>query len=228
MKIAIDGPAAAGKTTLAKGLARELDFWYIDTGALFRAYALYLLRNGITSKEKRRIADLALIPDYFQNQIDIRFSPSGKMGIFIGGEKVNDGELRTQEVGMMASDIGTISEVRHMLLRVERGLAYAGDKVMEGRDITTTVLPDAELKIYLTANIDIRVLRRVKDLQARSNEPVLYEMVKEQLVTRDRQDMEREESPLRKADDAVLIDSTKMTADEVLQYVIKLVKERRS
>lgn len=228
MKIAIDGPAAAGKTTLAKGLARELDFWYIDTGALFRAYALYLLRNGITSKEKRRIADLALIPDYFQNQIDIRFSPSGKMGIFIGGEKVNDGELRTQEVGMMASDIGTISEVRHMLLRVERGLAYAGDKVMEGRDITTTVLPDAELKIYLTADIDIRVLRRVKDLQARSNEPVLYEMVKEQLVTRDRQDMEREESPLRKADDAVLIDSTKMTADEVLQYVIKLVKERRS
>lgn len=228
MKIAIDGPAAAGKTTLAKGLARELDFWYIDTGALFRAYALYLLRNGITSKEKRRIADLALIPDYFQNQIDIRFSPSGKMGIFIGGEKVNDGELRTQEVGMMASDIGTISEVRHMLLRVERGLAYAGDKVMEGRDITTTVLPDAELKIYLTADIDIRVLRRVKDLQARSDEPVLYEMVKEQLVTRDRQDMEREESPLRKADDAVLIDSTKMMADEVLQYVIKLVKERRS
>lgn len=228
MKIAIDGPAAAGKTTLAKGLARELDFWYIDTGALFRAYALYLLRNGITSKEKRRIADLALIPDYFQNQIDIRFSPSGKMGIFIGGEKVNDGELRTQEVGMMASDIGTISEIRHMLLRVERGLAYTGDKVMEGRDITTTVLPDAELKIYLTADIDIRVLRRVKDLQARSDEPVLYEMVKEQLVTRDRQDMEREESPLRKADDAVLIDSTKMTADEVLQYVIKLVKKRRS
>lgn len=227
MKIAIDGPAAAGKTTLAKGLARELDFWYIDTGALFRAYALYLLRNGITSKEKRRIADLALIPDYFQNQIDIRFSPSGKMGIFIGGEKVNDGELRTQEVGMMASDIGTISEIRHMLLRVERGLAYTGDRVMEGRDITTTVLPDAELKIYLTADIDIRVLRRVKDLQARSDEPVLYEMVKEQLVTRDRQDMEREESPLRKAGDAVLIDSTKMTADEVLQYAIKLVEERR-
>lgn len=227
MKIAIDGPAAAGKTTLAKGLARELDFWYIDTGALFRAYALYLLRNGITSKEKRRIADLALIPDYFQNQIDIRFSPSGKMGIFIGGEKVNDGELRTQEVGMMASDIGTISEIRHMLLRVERGIAYTGDKVMEGRDITTTVLPDAELKIYLTADIDIRVLRRVKDLQARSDEPVLYEMVKEQLVTRDRQDMEREESPLRKAGDAVLIDSTKMTADEVLQYAIKLVEERR-
>lgn len=228
MKIAIDGPAAAGKTTLAKGLAEKLDFWYIDTGSIYRAYALYLLRKGITSDEKRRIADLARIPDYFQNQIDVRFSARGKMGIFIKGKKINDGELRTQEVGMMASDIGTISEVRHMLLRVERGLAYAGDKVMEGRDITTTVLPDAELKIYLTANIDVRVLRRVKDLQARTDEPVLYEMVKEQLVTRDRQDMEREESPLRKADDAVLIDSTKMTADEVLQYVIKLVKERRS
>lgn len=227
MKIAIDGPAAAGKTTLAKGLAKKLGFWYIDTGALFRAYSLYLLRSGIKSDEKRRISDLAKIPDYFQNKVDVRFTESGKMKIFIEGKEVDDSELRTQEVGMMASDIGTISEVRHMLLRMERRLAYVGDKVMEGRDITSVVLPDAELKIYLTATIGERTQRRYKELTMRQGSEPDYEEIQTQLIQRDHQDMNREEAPLKRVIDAVYIDSTGMSADEVLDKVLDLIEQCR-
>lgn len=227
MKIAIDGPAAAGKTTLAKNLAEKLDFWYIDTGALFRAISVYLLRNGIIKDNRSQIIYLTKAPDLFENKITIRWTPSGKMNILIDGRKVSDKELRSPEVSMMASDIGVIPEVREMVLRKERALAYIGDIIMEGRDTTTVVLPDADLKIYLTADIGTRVTRRVNQLQQKSNEPVSYEMIRKQLLTRDYQDMNREYAPLKIADDAILVDSTGETAESILRHVSGLIEKYR-
>lgn len=225
MKIAIDGPAAAGKTTLAKNLADALGFKYIDTGALFRTVALFFLKNEIKADDKPRITNLCTSPDIFKDKISIQFSWTGKMKIFICGEGVRDSELRTPEVSMMASDIGTIPEVRNMLLRKERKLADDGGIVMEGRDITTVVLPDADLKIYLTADIGTRTTRRLRQLEQQSKEDISYEDVRDQLMQRDHQDMNRDESPLKKAKDAVVIDSTRMSADYVLDHVLGLVHD---
>lgn len=230
MKIAIDGPAAAGKTTLAKGISEKLGFRYVSTGALFRAVSLYLVRKGIDTGNKTLITDLTLIPDYFwgdNEHVTVRFTENGKMVIFIDGERLNEGELYTQEVGQMASDIGTIPEIRKLLLYKERSLAYMGDTVMEGRDITSVVLPDAELKIYLTATIGERSQRRYKELAMRQDREPDYTEIQTQLVQRDHQDMNRAESPLKRVSDAVYIDSTRMGAEEVLDKVLDLVAQRR-
>lgn len=227
MKIAIDGPAAAGKTTLAKSLADMLDFWYMDTGALFRAISVFLLRNGIKASDRSQIIYLTKAPDLFKNKITVRWTPSGKTNILIDGRKVPEKELRSSETSMMASDIGTIPEVRDMVLRKERAMAYMHDIIAEGRDTTTVVFPDADLKIYLTADIGTRATRRVNQLQQKSDEPVSYESIREQLIRRDHQDMNREYAPLRIADDAVMVDSTNETVDKILQLVGEMATEKR-
>lgn len=215
--IAIDGPAGAGKSTIAKQVAKNLNFIYVDTGAMYRAIALYLLRNQVEKEEEEKIS-------YFAKLANVELSyVNGEQQIILNGENVS-GLIRTEEVGKMASVAAKNKDVRAQLLDLQRNLAQKENVIMDGRDIGTHVLPNADLKIYLTASSSVRANRRYKELQEKGMECHLEEIERD-IIARDKQDMEREIAPLKQADDALLLDSSDMTIQEVVNKIAVLFHE---
>lgn len=214
--IAIDGPAGAGKSTIAKMVAKKLGFIYVDTGAMYRAMALYFIRNGIAGDDEAAITKAC-------EGIDVSIEyENGQQIVMLNGENVND-YIRTEEVSMMTSDTSKYPAVRSKLLDIQRNLAKVKDVIMDGRDIGTCVLPDAETKIYLTASSAERARRRYKEQVERGIECDI-EQIEKDIIARDEQDMNREISPLKQAEDAVLLDSSDMTIDEVVDEMIRIHK----
>ena len=217
--IAIDGPAGAGKSTIAKMAAEKLGFIYVDTGAMYRALACYLAQKGIDPENIGAIASACTGAD-----IQIRYE-DGEQIVLLNGENVNH-LLRTEEVSAMASKSSAVAEVRQHLLDLQRTLARNFNVIMDGRDIGTTILPNADIKIYLTAADEVRAERRFKDL-AEKDPTVRFEDVLADIRERDYRDMHRDVSPLKQAEDAVLIDSSYMTPEEVVDKICSLVEEKR-
>ena len=208
MNIAIDGPAGAGKSTIAKRLAKKLGFIYVDTGAMYRAMAYYFLQHNIDAKDENAIA--AACPD-----VDVTITyENGEQQVLLNGENVN-GVIRNEEVGNMASSTSVYPVVRKKLVELQRQLAKSADVIMDGRDIGTTVLPDAFVKIYLTASSDARAKRRYDELTAKGEQCDIND-IKEDIEKRDYQDMHREISPLKQADDAILLDTSNMNIEQVV------------
>jgi cytidylate kinase len=215
--IAIDGPAGAGKSTIAKIVAKTLSFIYVDTGAMYRAMALYMLRKKIQPDHGDEVSMACRDVD-----ITIRHE-NGEQVVLLNGENVN-GLIRTEEVGNMASAISVNGDVRTKLVELQQALAATADVVMDGRDIGTVVLPKAQLKVYLTASTHVRALRRYQELTQRG-ENCEIESIERDIAERDERDMHREISPLRQAEDAHLVDSSELTIDEVAQQIIRLYRE---
>lgn len=218
-KIAIDGPAGAGKSTIAKQVARRENLVYIDTGAMYRAMSLLMLQNGIPLNDAEKIGQ-----ECSRAQIDISYE-NGEQAVFLNGENV-DAFLREERVGNAASAVSAVPRVRERLVQLQRELAESADVVMDGRDIGTVVLPDADLKIFLTASSRVRAERRYRELQEKGIEADL-KIIQRDIEERDHRDMTRETSPLRQAEDAVVIDSSMMTVDEVIQNILDLIQSRR-
>jgi len=215
-QIAIDGPAGAGKSTIAKKVAAELGFIYVDTGAMYRAMALYMIKNGIRADESEKISATCESAD-----ITIRHE-NGEQVVLLNGENVN-GLIRTEEVGNMASASSVNGDVRRKLVELQQKLANEADVVMDGRDIGTVVLPNADVKVYLTASSKVRAERRFKELTAKG-ETCDIDVIEKDIIERDYRDMHREISPLKQADDATLVDSSDMTIDEVAKTIVDLYK----
>ena len=217
--IAIDGPAGAGKSTIAKRLAKKLGFIYVDTGAMYRAMAYYFLQHNIDAKDENAIA--ATCPD-----VDVTITyENGEQQVLLNGENVN-GVIRNEEVGNMASSTSVYPVVRKKLVELQRQLAKSADVIMDGRDIGTCVLPDAQVKIYLTASSATRAKRRYDELTEKGVSCDLAEIEKD-IIDRDYRDMHRETSPLRQAEDAVLVDSSEMNIDEVVDAIYQVYSEAR-
>lgn len=214
--IAIDGPAGAGKSTIARRVAKELSFIYVDTGAMYRTIALSLLRCGIDAKDEARVSEA--LPGI---QVSIAYR-DGEQQMLLNGENVS-GLIRTEEVGNMASKAAALPCVREKLLDLQKELARTHDVVMDGRDIGTNILPDAQLKIYLTASADTRAERRFRELEAKGISCSLEE-IREDIIMRDEQDMHREIAPLMQAEDAVFLDSSEMSVDEVTEKIKSLCR----
>ncbi len=217
--VAIDGPAGAGKSTIAKSVAAELNFIYVDTGAMYRAIALYLIRNGIKADENAKISEKCK-----EAQVSIQYV-DGKQVVLLNGEDVNP-YIRTEEVGNMASASSTNPDVRAQLLDLQRELAAKNDVIMDGRDIGTNILPDAQVKIYLTASIEVRAKRRYNELIAKGLECDLKEIEKD-IAERDERDMNREIAPLKQAEDAVFLDTSDMGIEEVKNAIIELIRSKQ-
>ena len=214
VNIAIDGPAGAGKSTIAKLIARKLGYIYVDTGAMYRAMALYLLREKIQPAETEKINAKCREAD-----ISIGYE-NGEQIVYLNGENVN-GLIRTEEVGNMASASSPNPNVRAKLVELQQKLAADRDVVMDGRDIGTCVLPDAQLKIYLTASSQVRAQRRYDELAAKGEE-CDFRKIKADIEDRDYRDMHREVSPLKQAEDAVVVDTSDMTVEEVIARITGL------
>ena len=220
-KIAIDGPSGAGKSSIAKAVAKKLGFVYIDTGAMYRTAALACLNAGIKIKESPEKA----VEKVNSISIDIDYI-DGEQRIFLNGEDVSD-KIRTPEVSMGASDVSAIGDVRVKLVNMQRELAGTKNVIMDGRDIGTHVLPDAQVKIFLTASAEVRAQRRYKELVEKGSQ-VSFEEVLEDIKKRDHQDETRAVSPLKKATDAVLADTSELTFDESVALVLDLINSKRS
>ena len=214
--IAIDGPAGAGKSTIARAAAEKMNLVYVDTGAMYRAMALFMVRKGIDLQDTKGIIHKCQEAD-----ITIRYE-DGVQVVFLNGENVN-AYLRTEEVGHAASFVSVIPEVREKLVELQKRLAAESDCVMDGRDIGTCVLPNADRKIYLTASSAVRAKRRYDELTAKGEDCEL-EKIRADIEERDYRDMHRETSPLRQAEDAVLVDTSDMTVEEVIDQVLSICK----
>lgn len=217
-KIAIDGPAGAGKSTIAKAIAKKLGFIYVDTGAMYRAMALFIMNEGIDPEDTEAVNKKCKEAD-----ITIRYD-NGEQTVLLNGENVN-GMIRTQQVGNMASLTSPNTEVRKKLVELQQKLAADKDVVMDGRDIGTCVLPDAEIKVFLTAASRVRAERRYKEL-IEKGEDCDIGVIEEEIIKRDHRDMTREISPLKAADDAVFIDSSYMSVEEVADTVIGMASDK--
>ena len=216
--IAIDGPAGAGKSTIAKRVSKELGFIYVDTGAMYRAIAVYMMQNQIDIHD-----DAAVQKACSKISISIAYSDDGEQQVILNGENVT-GLIRTEEVSKMASVTSANPAVRATLLDLQRDLAAKEDVLMDGRDIGTNVLPEAELKIYLTASVETRAERRYKELQEKGDTHTLEE-IEEEIRDRDQRDMSREIAPLRQAEDAILVDSSDLSIDEVVERIKECYRE---
>lgn len=216
--IAIDGPAGAGKSTIAREVAKKLDFIYVDTGAMYRAMALYFLRHDIRADDEEKIS--AVCDDI---QVSLVYE-NGEQQVMLGEENVN-AYIRTEEVSMMTSDISKYASVREKLLSLQKKLAASKDVVMDGRDIGTCVLPDADVKIYLTATASERARRRYKEQIERGMDCEL-DQIERDIMARDEQDMNREIAPLRQAADAVFVDSSNLTIDQVVAEIIAIYNRK--
>ena len=216
--LAIDGPAGAGKSTIAKRLAKQLGFIYVDTGAMYRAMALYFLRNQIDASDSERIEEACKDVD-----ITIEYR-NGEQLVILNGENVN-GLIRTEEVGNMASTSSVNRSVRLKLVELQQNLARKENVVMDGRDIGTYVLPKASLKIYLTATSKERARRRWSELKDKGIDADIDEIEKD-IIERDERDMTREFAPLKQAEDAVYLDSSDLSIDEVVEKIYSLCQER--
>ena len=220
MNIAIYGPAGAGKSSIAKLVAERLSFIYIDTGAMYRTMALYFMNRGINTKDQMLVESRC-------EEIDIRIHyENGEQQIFLNGENVSV-EIREEQVGNEASVVASYGKVREKLVALQRSMAANSDVIMDGRDIGTVVLPDADVKIYLTASSAVRAERRYKELTEKGAVCDLKK-IEEDIKIRDYQDMNREISPLKQAEDAVLVDSSDMTIDQVIEEIISIVEKKRS
>ena len=213
INIAIDGPAGAGKSTIAKLVAKKLDYIYVDTGAMYRSIALYLLRNSIDVVDEKKVIEACK-----DINIDIKYV-EGLQHIYLNDEDVSD-EIRKEAIGNMASKAAAIPVVREKLLQLQRDLAYNNNVIMDGRDIGTFVLPKADLKIYLTASVDARASRRYNELIQKGLNADLNK-IKSDIEQRDYQDMNREIAPLKQAEDSVYLDSSDMSIDEVVDFIIE-------
>ena len=218
--VAIDGYSSCGKSTIAKALAKYAGYTYVETGAMYRAVALYAQRIGIANPESGYTDLLAQLDNIRINFIQ---TPEGQH-VTLNGEDV-EASIRTLEIGNLASQISTIKEVRAFLVAQQQAMGEKKGIVMDGRDIGTVVFPNAELKLFLTASPEVRADRRFKELQAKGENPV-WEDVLADVNDRDYRDTHRAESPLRQADDAVVVDNSHMTREEQMQHIIHLFKER--
>lgn len=217
MKIAIDGPAGAGKSSIAKLVAKKLSFVYVDTGAMFRTVAYYFLSQGKDPSDAEMVTE-----ECEKISISIEYK-DGAQHIFLDGTDVST-EIRQEEVGKNASVVAKNQAVRNRLLALQRQMAEKQDVIMDGRDIGTVVLPDAQVKIYLTASASVRAERRYKEL-VEKGESCNLKKIEEDIIARDEQDMDREIAPLKQAEDAVLVDSSYMTIEEVVDKIIEIVEK---
>ena len=215
INIAIDGPSASGKSTIAKRLCRELGYKHLDTGAMYRCVALKVARTGINYKDKAAMKQLL-------DSINIDFTPRGK--VLLDGEDVSSA-IRTNEISMLASDVSTQLAVRQHLVKLQQEMSKNKGYVMDGRDIGTVVLPDAEVKIFMTASVECRARRRYEENARRGLESNMRTLKKE-IIERDYQDTHRKNSPLRKADDAVEIDTSNMSIIEVTDAIMEIIASR--
>ncbi len=216
VSIAIDGPAGAGKSTIAKAVAKKLGFIYVDTGAMYRAMALYFLQNGIAAEDEEKIC--SVLDDV---KIGIEYE-GGIQQVYLNGENVND-KIRTEEVSHMASASSVYPKVRIKLVELQRAIAEGADVIMDGREIASYVLPNADLKIFLTASVETRAKRRFDELKAKGEEVDLEE-IKKDIEERDYRDSHREFAPLVRVPEAVLVDTSDMTIDEVERKIIGLAE----
>lgn len=218
VSVAIDGPAGAGKSTLARRLAAQLGYIYVDTGAMYRAVGLYALRAGQDPKDNAAV-------EGFLPQISLRLDcPDGEQHIYLNGEDVSSA-IRTEQAGMAASAVGANPAVRAFLLETQRQMARTQNVLMDGRDIGTVVLPDATVKIFLTASPEARAARRWKEYQEKGQQ-VSYEQVLEDVRQRDYQDTHREAAPLRQAEDAVLLDTSELDFEQSLAAMAAIIAEK--
>lgn len=218
--VAIDGPAGAGKSTIAKLVAKEKGYIYVDTGAMYRAIALYLIRKGVGTEDNEGFEKYCS-----EANVSIEYD-NGTQIVLLNGENVN-GLIRTQEVGNMASASSTNGKVRAQLLELQRKLARENDVVMDGRDIGTNILPNAECKIYLTASSRVRAERRYLELKEKGTDCDL-DTIEKEIIERDERDMNREIAPLKQAEDAVFLDTSDMTIEEVKDKIIEIIDNCQS
>lgn len=219
MNIAIDGPAGAGKSSIAKLVAKDLDFIYVDTGAMFRAMAYFFLTNEVDPRDEEAVSSKC-------TGIRIRIEyEEGAQHIYLNDEDVST-EIRQEEVGKNASVIASYPVIRTKLLELQRAMAAEHDVIMDGRDIGTVVLPDAEAKIFLTASSRVRAERRYKELREKGVDCDL-DQIEEDIIERDRQDMNREIAPLKQAEDAVFVDTSYMSIEEVVKTIREIAEAKR-
>ena len=218
--IAIDGPAGAGTSSIAKALSKRLGYIYIDTGAMYRAVALFFLENNVADGTDSRIESLLE-----KLEISIKYE-DGAQKVILNGEDVT-GKLRLEEIGKLASKFSAIGSVREKLVALQRKLAQKENVVMDGRDIGTVVLPNADLKIYLSASSKVRAKRRYLELLEKGQTDLDINDIEDEIIKRDEADMNREISPLKQADDAYYLDSSDMTLEEVVSKILSMVKEEK-
>ena len=215
--IAIDGPSASGKSTTARLVAQQLGYTYVDTGAMYRALTLHVLNNGVPMKDKSRVVQAAA-------EVQMQFTRTGqRLEVLLDGKNVTDA-IREPRVDKAVGPVSEIPGVRAILVNLQRSLAEEGGVVMEGRDIGTRVLPNADFKFFMVADVDERAQRRKAQLESQGID-VDLKTVKQQLEARDKRDSEREESPLRPAEDAVRIDTTHLSIDDQVDYIVQRVQE---
>lgn len=218
INVAVDGPAGAGKSTVSRAAAKAMGYIYVDTGALYRAVGVNALRNGIDTKDRQAVAE---------SLSDIRVNhvfENGEQKVLLNGEDVS-AEIRTPDASMAASDVSAVPKVRDFLFDLQRNIASKNNCIMDGRDIGTVVLPNAKVKVFLTASPEERAMRRFRELSEKGS-TVKYEEVLEDLIKRDYNDSHREVAPLKQADDAVLLDTTGMTLEQSVESLIKIIKEK--
>ena len=218
INVALDGPSGAGKSTIAKAVAKKLEYVYVDTGALYRAIAYHVISSGIDPKD-----EAAVVPSLDGIKVSLEYV-GGAQQVMLNGENVSD-KIRTPEISMGASAVSAIPKVREFLFDLQQDIARKNNIIMDGRDIGTVVLPKAQVKIFLTATAEERANRRFKELQEKGD-PSTYEQVLEDIKQRDYNDTHRDIAPLKKAEDAVEVDSTKMTLDEVIDAIVRIIKEK--
>ena len=217
--IAIDGPSGAGKSTLARLTARKFGLYYVDTGALYRSVGLHIMRRGVGSKDLEGV--VRLLPEI---SVELRYDDDGLQRMILNGEDVT-GEIRSPEASIYASDVSAMMPVRAFLLSMQREMAVKYNVVMDGRDIGTVVLPNAGLKLFMTAKPEVRAQRRLKELEAK-HEHTTFEDVLRDILYRDKNDSERAAAPLRAADDAVVLDTSEMELEQCLAVIGALAEER--
>ena len=219
ISVAIDGPSGAGKSTIARRIARQFGFIYVDTGAIYRTVGLAVARKNLSPKEKEAV--LSLLPGI---QVRLAYGEDGAQHMYLDGEDVS-AVIRTPKISLFASDVSAYPEVRAYLMEMQRSLARENDVVMDGRDIGTVVLPNAGLKIFLTASPEARARRRFDELRAKGQDVALEEVL-QNLQQRDENDSRRAAAPLKAADDAMLLDTTSLDFDQSCAAVEKLIRER--
>ena len=217
--IAIDGPSGAGKSTLAKAVAAERNILYVDTGAIYRTIGYYVFQQDIDPHDSEQV--IAVLPEI---HVDMVYSEDGLQHMLLNGEDVTD-EIRLPQISLYASAVSAIPEVRGFLLEMQRELARTRSVIMDGRDIGTVVLPDADVKIYLTADVEKRALRRLKELEQRGT-PRPYEEVLQEMQARDWADSHREIAPLREAEDAIRVDTSDLNFEESKEALLSVIRGR--
>ncbi len=219
ISIAIDGPAGAGKSTIAKAVAKQLEYIYVDTGALYRSIALNVINSGTNTDNEAEINELLN-----NTKVEIKFI-NGEQRVFLNSQDVSD-KIRTTEVSMMASKVSAIAAVRDFLLELQRGLARENNVIMDGRDIGTVVLPQAQVKIFLTASAQCRAKRRYKDYLAAGNTQESYEQILADIQQRDYNDSHRAVAPLKPAEDSVVVDTSDDTLEQSVEKIIAVVNSK--